>query len=154
MDNKSGVYHPITLDCYMLVYVDITLLNYYIMKLQDYYPFDSAIVGLENIYCTVGEDAFFVNSSCILADDKYIKKGETYLLFGSKLECGNDLSWVILLDAFFQYGYINLIVLDKYTQEARTIYHSISTEEYECSWRLIDTSYFINVVMDEYRNKK
>jgi hypothetical protein len=124
------------------------------MKLQDYFPFDSAIVGLDQIYCTVGEDAFFVNCPAIISDDKYIKRGETYLLFGSPLECGSDMSWVILVDAFYSYGYINLIVFDKNTHDSRTISHSITSKENQCSWRLININFFINTVIDECRTKK
>lgn len=36
------------------------------MTLQDYFPFDSAVLGLENLYSEVGEDSFFVNSNCVV----------------------------------------------------------------------------------------
>jgi len=50
------------------------------MKLQDRYPYDSAIVGLNNLYIVDYKGDFYINSPCIMVINKTIITGRTYLL--------------------------------------------------------------------------
>ena len=45
------------------------------MTLQDIFPYDSTILGLENLYMVDSEGNFFINSPCIMATDKTICTG-------------------------------------------------------------------------------
>jgi len=121
------------------------------MKLQDYFPEDLTIAGLENLYYEAGQDTYFINSPCIIAEGQIITRGYSYLLIGSPNGFTAELSCVILLDVFCQNGYINLVVLDRQTQNASTISHSIYSKDNECIWRLIEINYFIKSVISEYR---
>jgi hypothetical protein len=124
------------------------------MNLQDYFPYDSTIVGLNGIYHEVGEESFYVNSPCIMSEGQVITKGQTYLMIGTPMECTAELRVVILMDVFYQDGFINLVILDKKTHNASTIGHFINSDEQFVEWKIIDVNYFIKNVLNEYGNKK
>jgi hypothetical protein len=114
------------------------------MKLQDLHPYDSTILGLNNLYCTVGDDGFYVNSPCILAPDKTITTGKTYILVDTSTGTGVKMYSVKLLDGYFEDGVINLIVQDIISQRIFTIDHCIECAEKQCTWVLVDLDYFID----------
>jgi hypothetical protein len=114
------------------------------MKLQDKYLYDSAIVGLNNLYCTVGADSFYINSPCILAYDKTISTGKTYILVNYPKGTGIKMSDVKLLDGYFEDGVINLIVQDIISQRIFAIDQCIECAEKQCTWVLVDLDYFID----------
>lgn len=80
------------------------------MNIQEIYPFDSAIVGLNGTYCTVGEDSFFINSPCILTENKVLTIGLNYQLCCAPIGCCIELDEVKLLDVFYFNGSAILIV--------------------------------------------
>ena len=46
------------------------------MKLQDLHPIDSTILGLDNVYHTIGAYSHYINSECIQTPQKIITKGK------------------------------------------------------------------------------
>jgi hypothetical protein len=124
------------------------------MKLQDQYPFDSAIVGLNGIYSTVGENSFFINSLCIVAEDHIITRGQNYLLCGSP--DGNDVEFneVKLLDAFYYDTSVNLIVQDLLSGIKYTITQCLECGEIHCNWMLVDTNFLLKKVKGEEHASK
>jgi len=123
------------------------------MRLQDSFPYEPSTF-IYSVYHQVGADSFFVNNVCVMAKEQIITIGETYLMIGTPMSCTAELRAVILLDVFYQGGFINLVVLDKKTQNASTIGHFIDSDEQIAEWRIVDVDYFINNVLNEYANKE
>jgi hypothetical protein len=114
------------------------------MRAQDFFPFNSTIVGLNNIYNTVGSNSFYINSSCILATDKIITIGKEYVIFDSSTEDGIKMYDIELMDAFYKDGFINLIVRNIKLNRVIIISHRIKSSKSDCTWILIDINYFID----------
>ena len=118
------------------------------MTLQDYFPFDSIVLGLENLYSEVGENEFFVNSSCVIAKDKILTKTKHYLIFDISTKSNIKMTEIVLIDLFFYEGNIHLISEDFNTHRVSIIHFSISSPESDCTRYLVDMNYFIDK-MDE-----
>jgi hypothetical protein len=114
------------------------------MKLQDKYPYDSTLLGLNNIFHTIGKKSFYINSDCILATDKIITIGKEYIIFISPTETGIKMIDVVLEDAYYHEGIINLIVQDSRSQEIFTLNHCVDCPGNDCKWVLVDLGYFID----------
>ncbi len=114
------------------------------MKLQDFFPFDSAIVGMENLYSEVGEDSFLVNSNCVVAKAKILTKGKHYIVFDIPTKTDIKMTEIVLIDLFFYESSINLISQDINTQKVSIIHFSISSPTSDCTRYLVDIDYFID----------
>ena len=112
------------------------------MKAQDKYPYDSAIVGLNNVYHSIGDDSFYINSDCILVADKILTIGKEYFIFNYTTVPGNKMSDVLLVDCYYQEGLIHLIAEDVRSHNVFTISHCIECPEKDCPWILVDLNYF------------
>jgi len=51
------------------------------MRLQDFFPYDTIILGLLQVYHGVGTNSFFINQPCIMVKDRIVTTGQTYFLF-------------------------------------------------------------------------
>lgn len=120
-----------------------------ILRAQDLFPFNSFIVGMQNLYHTVGSNSFYINSPCILATDKKITTGKSYIIFDHTTDTGFKMSDVILVDCYYREGIINLIVQDIRSQRVFIIDHCIECPENECKWILVDLNYFIDKMNDK-----
>jgi len=116
------------------------------MKLQDLFPFDSTVVGLNSIFTIVGDDSFFINSPCILVTDKIITIAKEYTLFETPPDAKTKMSDVKLVDVYFFEGIIYLILQDIQSQRVFTIDHCLECPENDCTWVLIDLNLFINEI--------
>jgi hypothetical protein len=114
------------------------------MRAQDKHPYDSAILGLNNVYQTIGFDSFYINSDCILATDKTITIEKEYIIFNNPPETGIKMSDVNLVDVYYYQGFINLIVQDIRSQEVYSLDHLIKCPEEACKWVLVDLDYFLD----------
>ena len=82
------------------------------MTLQDFFPFDSADLGLKSLYSKVGKDSFYVNSNCVVAKDKILTKGKHYIIFDIPTKTDIKMNEIVLIDLFYYKGYIHLISQD------------------------------------------
>jgi len=114
------------------------------MKLQDFFPFDSAVLGLENLYSEVSNDSFFVNSPCVIAKDKILTKGKHYLIFDIPTKTGITITEIILIDLFYYAGNIYLISRDIDTHKVSLIHFCLECLQTNCMQFLVDVNYFIN----------
>jgi hypothetical protein len=110
------------------------------MKAQNNYPYDSAIVGLNNVYHTIGDDSFYINSDCILVADKILSTAKEYFIFNYTTVPGNKMSDVLLVDCYYHEEVIHLIVEDVQSHKVFTI--SQCLDRYDCTWILVDLNYF------------
>lgn len=119
------------------------------MKLQDLYPFDSAILGLDGIYSTSGDDSFFINSNCIVTFDRIVTTGHSYVLVMSTPIAGLIIQQVDLVDAYYFEGKINLLLKDSLIAERFIINHCIECPESPSLWKLIDLDYLSNKIDED-----
>lgn len=82
------------------------------MRLQDLHPYDSAVVGLNNIYFIDCKGDFHINTSFIIATNKTIRTGSTYVLIYSSNNKKSIVHPVRLMDAYY-----DIIVQDIVSQE-------------------------------------
>ena len=110
------------------------------MRTKD--KFDSAILGLNDLYIVTNENGnFYINSSKIIADDKTIKINSTYLLVDSSKGKSIKMYSVVLMDCSCQDNVIYLIVRDLQTQREFNVDYFIDDGEIKSFWVLIDMDY-------------
>ena len=114
------------------------------MKLQDIHPYDSAIVGLNNLYRVNYTGDFFINAPFILVTDKTLCTGRTYVLVDNQKGACVRMTDVILLDVYYYERVIHLILQDILSYRTFTIGQQIECTEIDCTWILIDLNYFID----------
>jgi hypothetical protein len=114
------------------------------MKLQDLHPYDSFIVGINKIYYIDYEGNFYINSPCIMATDKTIITGRTYLLGYNHRGTEFKITDVELIDVYYDEGVINLIVHDIISQKTFCLNQYIKCPQNLCKWILIDFDFFID----------
>jgi hypothetical protein len=114
------------------------------MKAQDLFDYDSAILGLNQLYSEVGEDSFFINSDCILAANKVVTIGKTYILFDYPSGKCVKMTDVRLLDVYYNKGAVHMIVQGIISQQAFTIVLNVDDGEVNCKSMFVDLDYFID----------
>lgn len=111
------------------------------MKRQPLYKYDSTILGLNNQYTPVGDDAFFVNSSQIIAKDHTLITGCSYVVIKANHE-EIIVQPARLVDVYHDGICINLLMEDIGTTMWFTIELYIDQSNYKCpTWTLLDLTY-------------
>lgn len=118
------------------------------MTLQDYFPFDSTVLGLENLYSEVGDNSFYVQSECIISKDKILTKGKHYIIFDIPTKSDIKMTEVILLYLFYYTGYVYLIVQDINTHRVYKVHFGLGCPGCDCTLILMDVRYFIDRMDD------
>jgi hypothetical protein len=108
------------------------------MRAQVKYPYHSTILGLNNIYSTVGDDSFYINTDFILVRDKILTIGREYLILNLSTTPGNKMSDVLLVDCYYYEGIIHLILEDVRSHQLFTISQCLECQE----WVLVDLNFF------------
>jgi hypothetical protein len=112
------------------------------MKLQDLHPYDSAVVGLNNIYFVDYRGDFHINAKFILAANTTIRSGSTYVLIHALYRKKCNVHQVRLQDAYYDDGTIYLIVQDIVYQKTFLIDQQIECTRNHYKWLLIDIDLF------------
>lgn len=118
------------------------------MRLQNVHPFDSAVVGLNGIYFVNYEGDFHINAPFIIATNKTIRTGNTYILIYSRNSKNCLMHPVALLDAYYDDGTIYLIVRYIKSKETFRINQYIKCPQKPYKWILIDLNYFTDKIDD------
>jgi hypothetical protein len=108
------------------------------MKLQDQFPYDSTILGLENLYIVDYEGNFLINSSAILTQGKTVVRNNTYLLIESLEGKNGKMYPVTFMDAYYKDGVSYLFVQDLLTNEIFSIDICLECTENQNKWVLVD----------------
>jgi hypothetical protein len=114
------------------------------MTLQDFFPADLTLLGLRNLYSSVGKDSFLVNSSCVAAKDKILTKGKHYIVFDIPIKTDSKMTAIVLVDLFYYRDNIHLIVRDINTQRVSIVSFCLECPETDCMVYLVDVDYFID----------
>ena len=121
---------------------------------NDQNKFDSAVVGLNGLYYTIGKDSFFLQTPCIVAEDQIITIGIDYLLFGSHVGLKIELSIVKLLNVRYDYGSVNLLIQDILSPKKYIITTCLDCGDIPCHWMLVDPDYLIKRMKGEKHGSK
>jgi hypothetical protein len=124
-----------------LVFIDRM---YVIMKLQDYFPFDNTLLGLENLYSEVGENSFFVNSNSVVARGKILTKQKHYLIFNIPTKTDIKMTEIVLIDLFYYKNNIHLISQDIHTKRVSNLSLCLECPTNDCRMFVVDINYFID----------
>lgn len=114
------------------------------MKAQNLFDYDSAILGLNHLYSEVGEDSFFINSECILAANKIVTVGKTYILFDYPSGKCIKMTDVRLVDVYYNEDAVHMIVQNIISQHIFTIVLHVDEGEVYCTSMVVDLDYFID----------
>ena len=114
------------------------------MKLQNKYPYDVSILGLDGIFHSVGIGSFYINSECILATNHIITTGKTFIIVDTPTAKGVKMYDVKLVDVYFNAGVINMIVREMLSQKKFNMKLNIDCTKNDCKWMLVDLDYFID----------
>lgn len=120
------------------------------MKLQDLHPYDSFIVGIHNIYYIDYKGDFHINAPFIIALNKTLSTGSTYVLIESFNTKNYIVRQVRLQDAYYSEGTINLLVEDIVSMEAFAIDQRIKCTRGRLKWILIDLEYLVEELNSEF----
>lgn len=110
------------------------------MIIQDFFPADLTLLGLQKQYSIIGNDSFLVNSPCVVAQRKILKKGGRYLIFDVVSKTGITINEILLIDLFVYEGYFHVISEDIKTH--RIFFVSFPLECTNCSKFIVDINYF------------
>ena len=119
------------------------------MELQEFFKYDPLTVGLEGIFHKT-EDGYFLNSSCLLSPYQIIKLNQIYLLFCPKDDASEEISYVQLMDVFFDDGFVNLYIRDIVTMETTIISHYLASGYLVHQWRLIQLDFLMEMLKNGY----
>jgi len=73
------------------------------VKLQDSFPFDSFLLGIEGLYHPVGDNEYFINSPSIVTKNNNVQEGKLYLLLRRQ---SKSLTVIKFIEAYyFDNGY-------------------------------------------------
>lgn len=108
------------------------------MKLQDQFPYDSTILGLENLYIVDYAGNFLINSPAILTPGKTVVRNNTYLLIESLEGKNGKMYPVTFMDAYYKDGFSYLFVQDLLTNEIFSIDICLECTENQNKWVLVD----------------
>jgi hypothetical protein len=112
--------------------------------MQDFFNYDSAILGLNHLYTVVGEDSFFINSDCILAANKVVTVGKTYILFDYQSGKCSKMTEVRLCDVYYHEDAVHMIVQGIISEHIFTIVLNVDEDEVYCTSMVVDLDYFID----------
>ena len=118
------------------------------MKLQDLHPYDSFIVGINNIYFIDYQGDFHVNTPFIIAANKTISTGNTYVLMYPNKRRNCIVHQVRLQDAYYSEGIINLVLQDIISQETFSIDQQMKCTRDHYKWILMDVDDLIELNSD------
>jgi hypothetical protein len=115
------------------------------MKHQEH-KFDSAVVGLNDLYIETSEGDYYVNAKKIMVAEKTIRTGRTYLLVDSSNDNAVKVYSVVLVDVYCQDNVIYMIVQDLITQRIFNVDYFIDDGEIKGLYMLIDMDFFIQML--------
>jgi hypothetical protein len=116
------------------------------MRLQNLHPYDSAVVGLDGIYFVDYKGDFHINAPFIIATNKTIRTGSTYILIYSSNSKKGIMHPIVLQDAYYDDGTIYCIIRDIKSQVTFSINQYIKCPQKPYKWILIDLNYFTDKI--------
>ena len=111
-------------------------------KLQDLFPYNKTILGLNNQYIVMDNNSFLINSPAIISDGHIVSFGCTYLLLWSEIE-RVYVHHVQLADVYHDNEKVNLLLYEKSSNHTEKLELYLDME-HQSTWVLIDMDYIQN----------
>lgn len=106
-------------------------------RFQDLYPYDAFILGIENLYYTVDDYGFFINSKCICTPNHIVAIGKDYVL-----KDNFSRAIIELQDVYYRDGIVHIIVRDILKKCIKVVKCTIPEgKDFPCTWRILDVDY-------------
>jgi hypothetical protein len=110
------------------------------MKLQDQFPYDETLLGLNGIYHCIGDNSHYINSESIQTPEKIITKGQRYLSASTLMNSSKPIVHKIkLIDAYYLNGKVHLFVVDLKTERIYTVDACVECPESKCTWVIFES---------------
>jgi hypothetical protein len=110
------------------------------MKLQDQFPYDETLLGLNKVYHSVGERSHYINSYVLQTPEKIITNGQQYLIASTLLSSSKPIVHKIkLIDAYYLNGKVHLFVVDLKTERICTEIACVECPESKCTWVMFES---------------
>lgn len=118
------------------------------MKIQNIFPYDTAVLGLQGLYHTVGNDSFYINNPHIMVKDHIVTTGESYFFFEREND-GHKIKFrtVTLNDTFFYNQRVYLLLNDLILDEVLLRNLVLKNVHTKCQWKLFDFDTFKNILV-------
>jgi hypothetical protein len=115
----------------------------YINKnLQDYFPADLTIAGIQDLYTSVGKYSYRVNSCCVISKGKLLSKQKRYIIFEVPTKSNIKMTEIVLIDLFLYKGMIYLVCENIATRRVFKVSFPLECPENECALLVVDINYF------------
>ena len=113
-------------------------------NIQDYFPEDLTIAGLQDLYTSVGKYSYRVNSHCVIAKGKILTKQKRYIIFDIPTKSNIKMTEIVLIDLFLYKGKIYLVSEDIATRRVFKVSFPLECPEKECTLLVVDINFFID----------
>jgi hypothetical protein len=109
------------------------------MKLQDQFPYDETLLGLNKVYHSVGERSHYINSYVLQTPEKIITNSQQYLLASTLQSSSMPIVHKIkLIDAYYLNCKVHLFVADIKTDRVYVVDICVECPESECPWVIFE----------------
>ena len=108
--------------------------------LQDATPFDSFLLGINNLYIPFADDKFFINSPFVISNFDMVTTGKTYVV----VHADNTIltiKFVKLIDVVFDNIMMNIFLRDLFTGQRIHLEFDIYKREDLCPFKLVELDY-------------
>ena len=108
--------------------------------LQDSTPYDSFLLGINNLYIPFGKDKFFINTPFVESNFDMITTGKTYVV----VHADNTIltiKFVKLIDVVFDNIMMNIFLRDLFTGQRIHLEFDIHKREDLCPFKLVELDY-------------
>lgn len=111
------------------------------MKLQDKYPFDSAVFGLNQLYIARADHSFLINYASIISPNHIVNTGQAFMLVQHLEDVTIETQMVRFVDCYNDNFYINLVLFDILRQKELNLKIDAHEPKKNYAWILVDVSF-------------
>lgn len=116
-------------------------------KLQDETPYDSFLLGMNNLYYPIGKDKFFINSPFVESNFNIVITGKTYIMIHSNSENILTLKFADLIDVCHDGLMMNIFLRDLLSGQRIHLEFDINKREDLCSFKMVEADYLQKKIM-------
>lgn len=110
-------------------------------NLQDFYRYDSALFGLNQLYVERADHSFLINYAPIIAPNHIVRTGSTFMLIHHQNNATIDAQMVRLVDCYNDNVAINLVLFDIIKRKSFVLQLNAHEPNANYSWVLLDVSF-------------
>ncbi len=118
------------------------------MRLQDLFPYDSAILGLDGMFEILEPNSFFIFTQHIYAKDSVITLNKYYLISESKSDY-IEVTLAKLLDVVCIEKIVFLIFQTGSIKRTFVIDLEKELDNYYTSYKIVDIQYYLDLIEEE-----